>query len=80
MRAFDPQHTPQELRPAHVNTKRLFFTGSLCWLVALVALGVMHLAGRSPDGRLALVCLVGIVLGGAGYVWAHAIQKEQPEL
>jgi len=80
VRAFDPQHTPQELRPARVNAKKLFFTGSLGWAVALVVVGVMHLADRSPDGRLALVCLVGVVLGGVGYVWAHAVQREQPDL
>lgn len=80
VRALDPQHTPQELSPAHVNTKKLFLTGSVCWLVALAALGVMYLAGRSLDGRLPLMCLVGLLLGCVGYVWTHAVQKEQPDL
>jgi len=80
VRALDPHHHPQELRPARVNTKRLFFTGVACWLVALVAVGVLHLAGRPLDGRLALMCVAGLVLGILGYVWAHAVQKEQPDL
>lgn len=80
VRALDPHQTPQELRPARVNTKKLFFTGSACWLLVLAALGVAQMAGRSLDGRLALMCVTGLVLGTIGYVWAHAIQKEQPEL
>lgn len=80
VRALDPQHTPQELQPARVNTKKLFFTGSACWLVALAVIGALHLAGRSLDGRLALMCLTGLALGVLGYVWAHAIQREQPDL
>jgi hypothetical protein len=63
-----------------VNTKRLFFTGAACWSVALAAVGVLHLAGRSLDGRLALMCLAGLALGALGYLWAHAVQKEQPDL
>ena len=80
VRAFDPEHRPQELRPARVNIKKLFLTGSVCWLVALIALGVLALAGRSLDGRLALMCVVGLLLGGIGYVWSHAVQEEQPDL
>lgn len=80
MRAFDPEHRPQELRPARVNIKKLFLVGSLCWLVALATLGALALAGRSLDGRLALMCAVGLLLGAIGYVWSHAVQEEQPDL
>lgn len=80
VRALDPQHTPQELQPARVNAKKLFFTGSAFWVVALIAVGALHLAGRSLDGRVALMCVTGLVLGALGYVWAHAIQREQPDL
>lgn len=80
VRAFDPQHRPQELQPARVNIKKLFLVGTICWLVALAALGVLTLAGRSLDGRLALMCAVGLALGAIGYVWSHAIQEEQPDL
>ena len=80
VRALDPHQTPQELHPARVNTKKLFFTGAACWLVALAVVGVLHLSGRSLDGRLPLMCVTGLVLGVVGYVWAHAIQREQPDL
>lgn len=80
MRAFDPQHRPQELRPARVNIKKLFLTGSVCWLIALAALGALWLAGRSLDGRLVLMCAVGLVLGAIGYLWSHAVQQDQPDL
>lgn len=80
VRALDPQRNQQELHPARVNTKKLFFTGSACWLVALAVVGALHLVGRSLDGRLALMCLTGLVLGVLGSVWAHAIQREQPDL
>jgi hypothetical protein len=80
VRAFDPQHSPQELRPAHVNIKKLFLTGSLGWLLVLAIVGVLHLTGISIDGRLALMCLAGLALGAAGYIWSHAIQQRHPEL
>lgn len=80
MRAFDTDHRPQELKPARVNTKKLFLTGTACWLAALATIGVLYLSGRSLDGRLALMCLAGLVLGAAGYAWSHAIQRRQPEL
>lgn len=48
--------------------------------MGLAVLGVLHLSGRTLDGRLALMCLVGLALGVLGYLWAHAIQREQPEL
>lgn len=80
MRALDPEKTPQELRPARVNTKKLFFTGSAIWVLAFIAVGIAHLTGHHPDGRLAIMCLTGIALGGLGYVWAHAVQVEQPDL
>jgi hypothetical protein len=80
VRALDPHHTRQELQPARVNAKKLFFTGSACWLAALTVVGALHLLGRPLDGRLALMCLTGLLLGALGYVWAHATQREQPDL
>lgn len=77
MRAFDPQHAPQELRPAEVNTKALFLTGTALWTLALLVVCVLHLVGRPLDGRLALMCLAGLLLGAAGYAWAHLIQKRE---
>ncbi len=80
MRAFDPQHTPQELHPARVNTTKLFLTGTVGWIVALAVVGILQLAGRTPDTRLVPMCLVGLALGAMGWAWAHTIQKEQPDL
>lgn len=75
MRAFDTERNPQELEPARVNTKRLFIVGSACWLVALAAVGILSLSGRTVDGRLVPLCLVGIGLGAAGYVWSQWMDR-----
>ncbi|QOR71510.1 hypothetical protein IM660_04255 [Ruania alkalisoli] len=64
---------PKELVPAKVNAKALFLVGTTAWLIALLTLGVMHLAERSPDGRYAWVAVAGIALGAAGYWWAHRV-------
>ncbi|UFU07284.1 DUF2530 domain-containing protein [Ruania halotolerans] len=66
-------HPRRELRPARVNAKALFAVGNCAWLLGLVILGVLHLREHSPDGRYALVCLAGIVLGAVGYWWAHKV-------
>ncbi|MFV0427130.1 MAG: hypothetical protein ACK5KU_08870 [Beutenbergiaceae bacterium] len=70
MRAFDPQHTPQSLRPAGVNIRVLFLLGTAGWLGALI----IALLARSEfdlDPRLVPLCLVGTLLGVAGYLWAR---------
>ncbi len=56
-----------------MNVKALFLAGMIAWLVALLGVGVAFLAGRSPDARLALVCVAGIVLGAIGYWWVHVV-------
>ncbi|UFU03614.1 hypothetical protein LQF12_03110 [Ruania suaedae] len=63
----------KQLAPAKVNAKVLFVVGSLAWAVMLATLGVLHLAGASPDGRLAWVAVAGLALGTCGYGWAHRI-------
>lgn len=71
VRQFDPERTHQELRPARVNAKALFTLGTIAWLVGLAALGVAHVAGANVPGGYALICIAGIVLGFAGFWWAH---------
>lgn len=73
-RVPDPHpDSPPPLRPAKVNAKALFLVGTIAWLTGLAGIGVAFLAGRSPDGRLGWVCVAGIVLGAAGYWWAHKV-------
>ena len=69
----DAHPTPPELKPARVNVKALFLAGTIAWVLGLLGVGVASLAGRSPDGRLALVCVAGIVLGAIGYWWVHVV-------
>jgi len=69
----DPHPSPPELRPARVNVKALFLAGTIAWLAGLLGVGVAFLADRSPDPRLALVCVAGIVLGAIGYWWVHVV-------
>src|SRR5699024_1726697 len=69
----DSHPTPPELRPARVNVKALFLAGTIAWLAGLLGVGVAFLADRSPDSRLALVCVAGVVLGVIGYWWVHVV-------
>jgi hypothetical protein len=73
VRAFDPERVPQELEPARVNAKAIFVAGTVGWLVALLAVGVLHLLGQHPDGRIALMSAAGLGLGALGYGWAHLV-------
>lgn len=78
MRAFDPERVPQELEPARVNAKAIFVVGTVGWLAALAAVAVLHVLGTHPDGRVAVMAATGLVLGGLGYGWAHALQSRTP--
>lgn len=75
VRAFDPQHTPQELRPARVNTKALFLVGSVGWLVAMLVVVALLASGRTLDERLVPLCVCGLALGLVGTLWAHGQRK-----
>lgn len=76
----DPHPTPPpDLRPARVNVKALFLAGTIAWLIGLLGVGVAFLAGRSPDSRLAWVCVAGIVLGSIGYWWVHVVHLVDDE-
>ncbi|WP_169579592.1 DUF2530 domain-containing protein [Ruania albidiflava] len=74
-----PHPSPPELKPARVNVKALFLAGTIAWLLGLLGVGVAFLAGRSPDPRLALVCVAGIVLGMIGYWWVHVVHLVDDE-
>lgn len=72
VRRFDPEQTPQELKPAKVPTALVFSLGTLVWLAVLAVQSVRHLIGHSVDGRVAVICLVGAGLGVLGIFWGRA--------
>lgn len=77
VRAFDPQHTPQVLRPARVNTRVLIGIGAAGWLIAIAVLGVLLWLGFDLDARLLPMCAAGLALGCVGYLWARSQRQEE---
>ncbi|MCV2395088.1 DUF2530 domain-containing protein [Actinotalea sp. M2MS4P-6] len=59
---------PSRVAPLQVDLRRVFWGGIAIWVVALVVIGVLALAGVST-GHGVWVCLTGIALGGFGLLW-----------
>lgn len=79
MRRFDPEQTPQELKPAKVPTALVFALGTMVWLVVLAVQSVRHIIGHTVDGRVAVICLVGAGLGVVGILWGRAHTRRMNE-
>ncbi len=67
------ERPPTELSPAKVNAKAIFLAGIIGWVVGILVLAGLHLAGLHPPGRYTAICVAGIVLGSIGYAWAYRL-------
>lgn len=61
---------PQSTDPTapRLNLRVVLWVGTALWALALAAVGVVELVGRS-DARLAGICAAGVVLGFLGLDW-----------
>lgn len=61
---------PSTLEPVHLDLRRVFWTGTAVWAVALAVASVLVLTGHL-QGRAVGVCATGVALGLMGVVWAR---------
>ncbi len=66
---------PSTVEPLRVDLRRVVLVAMGLWLVALVVLGALALAG-APTGRGVWICLVGFALG----FWALAWDRRHPRV
>lgn len=60
---------PSTLEPVHLDLRRVFWTGTAIWAVALAVAALLVLTDRLP-ARAVGVCATGVALGLIGVVWA----------
>ncbi|MGH3260816.1 MAG: DUF2530 domain-containing protein [Sciscionella sp.] len=69
--ATAPGAKPELIRtpPAQISSARVALAGTVAWLVAFVALLIVHgLGGRAGHLVWLWTCLAGLVLGALGYL------------
>jgi Flp pilus assembly protein TadB len=68
--ALRPEQRKPTPDPVHVSLRPVFLVGIGVWLVALVVAVVLWATG-SATGLVVWSCVVGALLGVAGYLWTR---------
>lgn len=74
---FNPEVRKPGPKPAAVDLRIAFLGGTITWIIALIATGIMLFVFHIEQARLPfLTCILGIVVGIGLLLWEHWYRPE----